>query len=145
TFTWRTRLPLPHDPKWDARLLEKEPVDEQLGRHRLTVTGLEKERYALYEGETKLGEPTRAELAAGGDLLKFKELSTNRRAAAAWPLVEQRAKLVGLAWLTDVGHKRPDTPKGVALDEAQRQAAELEGRIRKLAAPAKLTLRLVPA
>jgi lysophospholipase L1-like esterase len=144
TFAWRTRLPLPHDPKWDTRLLEKEPVDEQLGRHRLTVSGLEKERYVLYEGETKLGEATRAELAAGVDLLKFKELSTNRRATEVWPLVEQRAKLLGLAWLTDVGHKRPDTPKGLALDEAQRQAAELEGRIRKLAAPAKLTLRLVP-
>ena len=70
--------------------------------------------------------------------------NANRRAAEVWPLVEQRSKLLGLAWLTDVGHKRPDTPKGVALEEAQKQAADLDGRIRKLAAPVKLTLRLVP-
>ena len=37
-------MPLPHDPKWDARLLEKEPLDEQLGRHRLTVTEMDGRR-----------------------------------------------------------------------------------------------------
>jgi hypothetical protein len=43
-----------------------------------------------------------------------------------------------------VGHKRPDTPKGIPLADAQKQAAELEMNIRKLAEPTKIMLRLVP-
>jgi hypothetical protein len=76
------------------------------------------------------------------DLLTLKDLSTNRRSAELWKLVAERQRLFGLAWLTDVGHKRPDTPKGIPLEEAQKKAAELEKQIRKLAEPAKITLTL---
>jgi hypothetical protein len=58
-------------------------------------------------------------------------------------LVQQRQQLLGPAWLTDVGHNRPDTPKGMALAEAEKQAAKLEAQIRMLAQPRHLTLRLV--
>jgi hypothetical protein len=39
------------------------------------------------------------------------------------------------AWLTDTGHKRPGMNKGLSLAEAQAKAAELDKRIRQLAAP----------
>lgn len=65
------------------------------------------------------------------------------RFAELLKLVSQRQRLLGLAWLTEVGHKRPDTPKGLPLVEAQKKAAALETRIRELARP-KLHLRLLP-
>lgn len=51
---------------------------------------------------------------------------------AFWKLVKERERILGLAWLTHVGHKRPDTPKGLPLEEAKKKAAELEEKIRQL-------------
>ena len=83
-------------------------------------------------------------MAAGLDMTRFADLSTNVRAAELGKLAAERSHLLGLAWLTDVGHKRPDTPKGIPLDDARKQAADLEAKIRKLAEPRAITLRLVP-
>lgn len=47
-------------------------------------------------------------------------------------LAQQRQRLLGPAWLTYVGHKRPDTAVGMPLEEAQEQAAELERQIREV-------------
>src|SRR5205823_7439362 len=66
-----------------------------------------------------------------------------RRTAEIWPLVQQRQQVLAAAWLTEVGHKRPGTPAGLPLAEAQRQAGKLETRIRDLAQPAPITVRLV--
>ncbi|WP_020469070.1 SGNH/GDSL hydrolase family protein [Zavarzinella formosa] len=52
--------------------------------------------------------------------------------AKLWKLIEQRQQMLGLAWLTDVGHKRPDTPKGIPLEEATKKAVELEKEIRAM-------------
>ena len=76
------------------------------------------------------------------DLLALKDLSTNRHSAELWKLVDERQHELGLAWLTDVGHKRPDTPKGIPLDEARKKADELDKQIRKLAEPQRISLRL---
>jgi lysophospholipase L1-like esterase len=133
-FTWKTRLPMPADAAWDGRL----------NRFRLTVKDAPGEKYDLREGDKKLAEMNREELAAGLDLTRYKELSTNIRAAQLGKLVAEREQLLALAWLTDVGHKRPDTPKGIPLADAQKLAAELEAKIRELAEPTKIMLRLVP-
>jgi hypothetical protein len=103
------------------------------------------ERYEPFEGETRLEEVTRAELTAGVDLTRFQALSTNRCSAEVGKLVEQRPRLLGPTWLTAVGRKRPDTPKGLPLEEAWRRGGELETRIRELTQPIKITLRLFPA
>jgi len=144
SFRWRSRVPMPYDPQWDPRLAEQQVIGERLNRHRLMVTGLPAERYALSEGSTRLGEATREDLAGGLDLLRFPLLSTNRRAAELLPLVQERQQVLGRAWLSDVGHKRPDTPEGLPLEAATRKAAELEAQIRRLAEPVKLDLRLEP-
>jgi lysophospholipase L1-like esterase len=47
-------------------------------------------------------------------------------------LVEQRQRLLKDAWLTDTGHQRPGMSKGLALAEAQAQAAALGIKIREL-------------
>jgi lysophospholipase L1-like esterase len=143
-FTWRTRLPMPSDPAWNNRLAKAEKIADLFNRYRLTVKDAPHEKYELWEGERKLVEVGREELAAGVDLTRYKELSTNVRAAELGKWVAEREQLLALAWLTDVGHKRPDTPKGIPLADARKQAAELEAKIRKLAEPTKITLRLVP-
>ncbi len=143
-FTWRTRIPMPMDPAWDRRLAETEKIGERLDRYTLTVREAPHEKYGLFEGDKKLGEVGREELAAGVDLTRFKDLSTNVRAAEIGKLTAERDAMLGLAWLTDVGHKRPDTPKGIPLADAEKKAAELETKIRKLAERQKITLRLVP-
>jgi lysophospholipase L1-like esterase len=144
-FTWRTRLPMPFDPRWDRRLAEQEQIGERLNGHRLTVTGAPHARYVLFEGDRRLGEVSAEQLTAGVDLLRYPELSTNRRSAELGKLVEQRQRLLGPAWLTDVGHQRPQTPVGLPLAEAQRKAVPLTADIRRLAEPVEITLRLVPA
>src|SRR5262249_9203095 len=102
------------------------------------------ERYALYEADHKLGEVRRKDMEDGFDLMQFPDLSLNHSSGELLSLIRQRERLLSPAWLTDVGHKRPDTPKGLPLEQAQHQAAELETQIRRLAQPEALKLRLVP-
>jgi lysophospholipase L1-like esterase len=49
--------------------------------------------------------------------------------------VGKRQQLVRDAYLTDIGHKRPGIAKGFPLDQAIKQAAEMEAKIRELAKP----------
>ena len=132
-FTWKTRLPMPSDP-----------ANDRFNRYRLTVKNAPGEKYELREDDKKLAEVSRDELRAGLDMTRYKELSANIRAAELGKLVAEREQLLALAWLTNVGYKRPDTPKGIPLADAQKQAAKLEAKIRNLAEPTKITLRLVP-
>jgi lysophospholipase L1-like esterase len=141
-FTWKTKVPMPADPAWNRTIAEQ--IGKRLNRFRLTITGAKAAKYELFEGDTRLGVVARDDLATGLDLLGFKDLSANRRSAELWDLVDQRQKLLGLAWLTDVGHKRPDMPKGEPLDEARKKAEKLGTRIRELALPVAMHLRLKP-
>ena len=98
----------------------------------------------MYEGEQQIGKASGAQLAAGVDLLRYPELSTNRRSAELGKLVIERERLLSPAWLSDVGHNRPNTPAGLPLAEAQAKAAPLTAQIRKLAEPVSMTLCLIP-
>lgn len=51
-------------------------------------------------------------------------------------LVRERRKLLGNAWLTATGHKRPGVAAGLPLPEAEAKAAALEEKIRALLGPA---------
>jgi hypothetical protein len=143
-FEWVSRLPMPEDPAWDPRVVTQTRLEERLNQYRLVIKGLPRDRYTLFEGETRLGEASRQDLERGLDLLRYPTLSTNRNAAELLKLVTQRERLLSPAWLTSVGHSRPGTPVGLPLDEAQRQAAPLELKLRELAHPVKLQLRVVP-
>ncbi len=143
-FAWTTRIPLPRDPKWDPRLAAFERIDDRFNRHRLLVVGLGAPRYAIYEDNQGVGEVSREELADGLDLLRLPKLSTNRRSAEAWPLIDQRQTILGLAWLEAVGHGPPIYGKALPLDEAKRQSALIEEKIRALTRPSPIQLRLVP-
>ncbi len=142
-FTWQTPHPMPADPSWDRRFLDRDQLKELLNGHRLIVVGAGKVRYELFEGDRRLGVVSRDQLRQGLDMTAFPGLSTNPESAQLLKLAQERQHLLGLAWLTQVGHKRPDTPQGLPLAEAQRRAAALESQMRRLAGPVRLHLRLV--
>lgn len=142
---WPSRLPLPMDSRWDRRLAEQEKIAEKFNRYRLVVRGLGQARYDLFEDDRRLATFSKAQLAAGVDLSKLALLSTNKRADSVARLTAERQQILGLAWLTDVGHNRPDTPKGLRLTVAEHKAEELDKQLRKLAEPRPVALRLAPA
>ena len=141
---WRGRLPLQADAGWHKKLAEVLDLSEKGGQVRLKLEALTEDRYALKEEETTLASFTKQQLADGIDLLALPNISTKKRAAELRKLYDDRQRLLGLAWLTEVGHKRPDTPKGIPLADAQQQASEMDKKILELRKPIELTLRLVP-
>lgn len=143
-LAWATRIPLPRDPSWDPRLIAFERIDDRFNRHRLTMVGLPKPRYAIYEDDRNIGEATRGELAEGLDLLRFSKLSTNRRSAEVWPLIEHKHRVTHSAWLEAVGHGPPLFGRALPLDEAERQSAAIVEKIRNLTRPVPIRLRFVP-
>lgn len=144
-LSWTTKIPMPHDPSWDDRLVDRAQVDERFNRHRLVVTGLEGPRYTLFEGSRKLRDFTREELEKGIDLVRLPELSTNQRATQLRRLVVERHRTLNPAWLEAVGHIPPTHGKPLPLPEAKVRADALETQIRNLARPIPITLILAPA
>jgi hypothetical protein len=141
-FTWTARLPFPRDPAWNRQLSDVEGVAAGLGQFRLTVTNLPAGDHSLYEGDKLIGTATAAEWKAGVDLGRWPALSANKRAADVWKQVKEKTRILGHAWLTDVGHKRPDTPKGMPLADALKKVAELDAKARELAKPIEMKLRV---
>ena len=72
------------------------------------------------------------------------KLSTGETTAEIWKLIDEKNRVLGPAWLTHVGHKRPDTPKGAPFEEASRKVAALDQEIRKLCSPAEYRLGIGP-
>jgi lysophospholipase L1-like esterase len=144
-FSWLTRRPMPADPAWDAESLALERFADRFNRHRLVVRGAPAARYQLCEGEKVLGTVTREQLAAGVNLLQFPDLSTNRGGPELLKLIRKRGRILCDAYLSDIGHQRPGMSKGLPVEAATKQAAELDAQVRQLAAPVTLSLRLAAA
>jgi lysophospholipase L1-like esterase len=142
-FDWKVPLSFPRDPAWHHRMVSTERVDAGIAQQRLSVAGLPAGDHSIYEGDTLLGAHTADEWKAGVDCGRWTKLSANKRSAEAWDLVQKKQRILGLAWLTDVGHKRPDMRKGIPLADAQKYAAEVDARVRMLATPVELKLRIV--
>jgi hypothetical protein len=84
------------------------------------------------------------ELASGLDLAKVLDLGPDRGGPDIWKRIDEKNRLLGPAWLDHVGHKRPDTPKGVPFAEAQKKAAALDADIRRLCAPSEINITIGP-
>jgi lysophospholipase L1-like esterase len=59
-------------------------------------------------------------------------LANNKAPDKLYALVNQRSNVLRDAYVAKAGHKRPGVAKGLPLDEADRQAAELTEQIKKL-------------
>jgi lysophospholipase L1-like esterase len=138
---------MPTDPAWTPRAREIEKFDATVNRCSLKVDGLGG-FLAIRVGNPKEGGkrlPIRAdEITRGIDLANLLELSADAKTAEVWKLIAEKNRLLCLAWLSHVGHKRPDTPKGMALEEARKKAAALDVEIRKLCQPAEITMGIGP-
>jgi lysophospholipase L1-like esterase/pimeloyl-ACP methyl ester carboxylesterase len=143
SFEWQTRRPMPMDPQWDAASVKQDGIAERFNRQRLIVRGAKGLRYAIYEGDHGVGVVTREEMAAGIDMTRFADLSSNQGGAEMLGLIRQRNAMLTDSWLTFVGHNRPGMATGMPLADAQKQAEELEAKIRAMAQPMTLKLRLV--
>jgi lysophospholipase L1-like esterase len=141
-FTWKAPVSFPRDAAWHHRLAEIEAIAGGVGNFRLAVAGLPEGKHSLYEGERLIGSATADEWKKGVDLTKWVELSTNKRTAELWDLVQKKQRILGLAWLTDVGHNRPDTRKGIPLPDALKYGAEIDGKVSELLKAPPLNLRI---
>lgn len=72
--------------------------------------------------------PSEELTAASGE----EALAKRPHGVALLKLVQQRQRLLKDAWLTATGHTRPGMKPGVALDQAERQAAEFGSEIGRL-------------
>jgi hypothetical protein len=81
TFTWRTKLPMPMDEKWDAASVALESVSERLNRQILRVIGLRAGLYELDANGVSVGRFDAAELAGGLNVTEVPSFPTNTAAA----------------------------------------------------------------
>lgn len=72
--------------------------------------------------------------AVAGTTSGEKVLGSRPHGAEVLELVKQRQRVLKDAWLTATGHRRPGMTQGLPLREAEGQAQEIEGQIRKLVA-----------
>jgi lysophospholipase L1-like esterase len=143
-FTWTAHLPLPVSPQWSASLPNVEKSAGRWNSFRLVVSAAAQDQYAIFADKQPKGAVSRETLAMGLHLDGLLDKAMLGHVAEIGKLVEQRQRVLGPAWLDEVGHKRPDTPKGLLLTEARQRAAELEVKIRKLARPTNISLHLIP-
>ena len=89
-------------------------------------------------------EASAAELEAGIDLADCPEWSMVKRAKEVMSLLGEKRATVDLAWLTHVGHKRPDTPIGKPLKEVSCMGHMLPNRAEDQAKPRWTEIRVAP-
>jgi lysophospholipase L1-like esterase len=143
-LSWKVPPPLPWDASWDREVRRQVWSERGLGCRVLRITGLREPRYAVWEGATHLRDATPEELVAGIELADCAEWSLLHRAKETMTLLAEKRSTVDLAWLTHVGHKRPDTPSGRPLKEVSCAGHMLPNRAADQARPRLTELRIAP-
>jgi lysophospholipase L1-like esterase len=148
-FSFLLPRPMPTDPAWSPRAKQVEKFDNAVNKYSLKVEGLRGYMaVSAWEGDDKKGR-TRFmakadEIAAGINLADALQLPPDARGTELFKLIDEKNRLLAPAWLTHVGHKRPDTPKGIPLEEAKKKAAALDEQIRALCKPKEFTVSMNP-
>jgi lysophospholipase L1-like esterase len=147
TFSFALPLPMPADPAWGVRVKKIERFDERVNRYPLKIEGLGG-LLTLRSGTTKANARRLSinadTIAMGIDYADLLKMSQEKETAAIWKLIDEKNRVLGPAWLTHVGHKRPDTPKGLPFAEATKKAAALEEQIRVLCRPIEIQMGIGP-
>ena len=140
SFGWKTKLPMPGDPRWDKRLEDWEPHQEPFNRLIMKIVGLPKGAYEILKSKQIIGSATDEDLANGISLTSFRDFSQNVQSNRLGKLIQDRQQIMGPAWLSDIAYKRPGTPKGLPLDEAMKRSAVQTQEIRRLALPVTIEM-----
>jgi lysophospholipase L1-like esterase len=112
--------------------------------HSIIVRRAETASYRLFAKDQLLATVSREDLAAGIDTRQFPSLITTDRGRTILQLLHSRNRILSDAWLTFIGHKRPGMPKGLAIKEAEVEAASLDRQIHELSRRVELHIRLLP-
>jgi lysophospholipase L1-like esterase len=99
-------------------------------------------RYEVVVDGTSVGTVTAAELAAGYDLGANPKFPLAERGKQLLAAVQKQHAVLDLALLSAIGHKRPQTPRGIALADARAQAAEIEKTLPGLTLARTVSLEL---
>jgi lysophospholipase L1-like esterase len=147
SWTWRTPLPMPADPRWDPESIALEDVSSRLNRHRLTVKGTTTARYQLFADGKTIAPVSREELNEGLDLLRYPAFPTVQLARQVLAFVQERQKLTYTTWRESIGtaaQKPKSAPATTSADTTQQRAAEIDARLRELCRPKAVQIWLVP-
>ena len=137
-FNWRTILPWPADPRWDADSFVLEQVAARFNRQTLIVRQAAAARYRLLADDTELAVVTREELVAGINLTELAASPATAKSQEVLKLIVERNRLVYDAW-----RKRIAGQEGTAkLGKAERRAAAIDDELRVLCQPLEMSLRL---
>ncbi len=126
---WVMKHSMPTDPRWEKNLDTIEKFTERFNRQVLKVMNLVPGKYAVMEGKQKLAVFTHEQLAEGADLTKQ---LVDSHADKIGDLLRKKHQFLDLAWLNDVGYRRPGTPKGIPLADAQKKAAALDAELQAI-------------
>lgn len=147
TFSFWLPRPMPADPAWSPRVKEVEQFEGRVNRYSLKIEGL-RGFLAMRAGNPDDGGRRASirgdEIANGIDHTELLKLLPDKKANDAWKLIDEKNRIMGPSWLTHVGHKRPDTPKGMPIEEAEKKAAALDQEIRKLCKPTGIDFGIGP-
>jgi lysophospholipase L1-like esterase len=144
SFSWRSPLPMPIDPRCDPESIQLAEVADRLNRYRLTVTGLGEDRYQLLAADSGTGAPepmvvvTASELAEGIDLTAIARFPTVVAAQEVLEAVASHRSAQAQAWRESIKDGGPPSipPPGEA-DDVMRS-------IRDRCRPRDLLIQLEP-
>jgi lysophospholipase L1-like esterase len=142
-FKFDLPRPMPADPAWTARAKEVEKFDERVNRQALKIEGLGG-FLTIRAGKGRKLDIKGDELARGIDAADLLKAPDGSNPSEIWKRIDEKNRILGPAWLDHVGHKRPDTPKGMPFADATKKAAALDAEIRKLCAPTEITINVGP-
>jgi len=145
-FVWVTQpsMPLPGFGLESTVHGSRTIVPPQGQLHLLIARQGQAATYRLFEQDQLLTTVAREDLSRGIDLRQFDRLITTDRGRNILRLIHTRNRILGDAWLTFVGHKRPGMPKGLPVQDAEAQVDALNRQIKELSRPVELHFRLMP-
>lgn len=144
-FVWKSKLPMPISPRWDAKAIEQEQVNAKLNHYTLRITSLPAGEYRLLANGVAVGTFNHEQLAAAIDLMQVADFPTHKRSQEVLSLVERRQQLLKELWIKDEPHPRMADTRANLLKNSQatpEQAEALEQQIRELCQPQPIEIRL---
>ncbi len=118
---------MPVDPRWDKRLDEIERFQERFNQFPFVVSELPVGKYEIIADKKVVATASHEELAKGISIARLKDLRIFADNDKLGATVQANQRKMGLAWLTEIGHKRPDTPKGEPFDKAMAEDEKARG------------------
>ena len=151
-FSFALPRAMPADPDWSPLAKKAVKFEETVNRYRLQVDG-PKGFLAISvqrdtggkKGDARRVATTAEKLSAGLDLGEVLQVVPDPKGGELFKLIDEKNRVLGPAWLSHVGHKRPDTPKGLPIEEARKKAAALDEQVRRLCKPEEYTLGVGPS